>query len=51
MRPAASNKKVNPFNLLISKYNVWLKLFPFNLPEFKDAKKYFEQQTPFLQRM
>lgn len=47
MRPAASNKKINPFNLLISKYNVWLKLFPFDFPEFKDAKKHFEQQTPF----
>ena len=47
MKPASSTK-INPFNLLISKYNVWLKLFPFDLPEFREAKEYFTQQSPLM---
>lgn len=43
-----SSENVNPFNLLISRYNVWLKLFPFDLPEFKHAKEYFEERTPLV---
>lgn len=38
----------NPINFLLSKYDVWLKSFPFDFPEFQNAKKYFEQRSPIM---
>lgn len=35
-------------NLLIGKYNEWLKIFPFELSYFSHLKQYFEQQMPIL---
>lgn len=44
----SSVKNENPINLLVSKYNIWLKLFPFDLPVFSEAKKYFETRSPLI---
>lgn len=46
-KPKPVNNK-NSINLLIKKYNMWLKLFPFDLPLFSEAKKYFEKRLPFI---
>lgn len=46
-KPAKSSVK-DPINLLLSKYNSWLKSFPFDFPEFQEAKQYFEQCSPIM---
>lgn len=38
----------NPISLLLSKYDAWLKSFPFDFPEFQEAKNYFEQRSPIM---
>lgn len=39
-------KDKDPIALLCATYNKWLKLFPFQLPYFRDLKQYFMHKTP-----
>ncbi|HEY5371013.1 MAG TPA: hypothetical protein VIJ75_18665 [Hanamia sp.] len=46
--PEISKKELPSLNILINKYQKWLKIFPFDLPFFSHLKPHFENQLPIL---
>ena len=47
-KPTTSKKELTSLNILIGKYQQWLKIFPFELPFFSHLKPHFESNIPIL---